>query len=93
MPRAKKTAQPRWRSEARSRPDLAPTLKKLGRRVREMRLARDLTQEDLARGAEIDPKHLQDIEAGRSNPTVSTLLGIADALRCSIAELFGAPDA
>ncbi len=66
---------------ARSRPDLAPTLAKLGRRVREMRAARDLTLEELARRAQLDPKHFQTIEAGDSNVTVSTLFGLGQRAR------------
>ncbi len=88
MSRAKRTARPRWRSEARSRPDLPPTLAKLGRRVRELRAARQLTQEELARRAQLDPKHVQTIEAGDSNLTVSTLLGLANALGCTVSDLF-----
>jgi transcriptional regulator with XRE-family HTH domain len=49
-----------------------------------------LTQEEFARLVQIDPKHVQTIEAGASNVTVSTLLGIADALGCRIADLFTA---
>jgi transcriptional regulator with XRE-family HTH domain len=82
------SARRTWRSEARSRPDLQPTLRKLGRRVRELRAQRELTQEELGRLAQLDPKHVQVIEAGGSNVTVSTLLGIAEALGCGIPDLF-----
>jgi transcriptional regulator with XRE-family HTH domain len=61
---------------------------KLGRRVRSLRTARSFTQEELARRAQLDAKHVQTIEAGKSNVTVSTLLGLADALACSISDLF-----
>lgn len=56
--------------------------------MRELRTARDLTQEELARRAQLDPKHVQYIEAGNSNATVSTLLGLADGLGCTLADLF-----
>jgi transcriptional regulator with XRE-family HTH domain len=77
-----------WRSEARLRADLEPTLAKLGRRVRELRLAREFTQEELARRAQLDPKHVQTVEAGKSNVTVATLLALSDALGCRLPDLF-----
>jgi transcriptional regulator with XRE-family HTH domain len=56
--------------------------------VKRLRVASDLTQEELARAALLDPKHVQAIEAGGTNVTVSTLLGLADGLGCGIADLF-----
>lgn len=88
MPPTKRTARRSWRSEARSRPDLAPTLRRLGSRVRGLRKAASLSQEELARRAQLDPKHVQTVEAGEANVTVSTLLGLADGLQCEIADLF-----
>jgi transcriptional regulator with XRE-family HTH domain len=90
VPRGKAKARTEWRSEARARPELAAALVKLGRRVRELRLAQELTQEELARRSLLDPKHVQTIERGGSNVTVSTLLGLADALGCGVADLFHA---
>jgi transcriptional regulator with XRE-family HTH domain len=77
-----------WRSSARSRADLGPTLARLGNRVRDLRTTKGYTQEQLAVRAQLDPKHVQAIEAGGSNVTVSTLLGLADGLGCEISELF-----
>jgi DNA-binding XRE family transcriptional regulator len=42
----------------------------------------------LAEHAHLDPKHLQEIERGSVNATVATLLGIARALKVSLADLF-----
>jgi transcriptional regulator with XRE-family HTH domain len=63
-------------------------LNRLGKRVRTLRLARDLTQEQAAEIAKLDEKHWQDIEGARTNPTVATLVGIARALEVTLAELF-----
>ncbi len=53
-----------------------------------LRLERELTQEHAAERAKLDEKHWQDIEAGRTNPTVATLVGIARALDVEFVELF-----
>jgi transcriptional regulator with XRE-family HTH domain len=53
-----------------------------------LRLARELTHDELARRAQIDAKHVQTIETGGSNVTVSTLLGLAGALGCGVSDLF-----
>jgi transcriptional regulator with XRE-family HTH domain len=63
-------------------------LKRLGTRVRALRRARDLTQEQAAEIAKLDEKHWQDIEGARTNPTVATLVGIARALKVTLSELF-----
>ena len=77
-----------WRSSARDAPGVASALKWLGKRVRALRLLRELTQEEAAEIAKLDEKHWQDIEGARTNPTVATLVGIARALDVTLAELF-----
>ena len=77
-----------WRSQARSSPDVKRALVCLGERVRELRLERELTQQETAERALIDDKHLQAVEAGKTNPTVATLVGIARALDVDLASLF-----
>jgi DNA-binding XRE family transcriptional regulator len=77
-----------WRSSARDAPGVAGALKRLGTRVRALRRARSLTQEQAAEIAKLDEKHWQDIEGARTNPTVATLVGIARALKVTLSELF-----
>ena len=48
-------------------------------------MERELTQEQAAELAKLDVKHWQDVEAGRTNPTVATLVGIAKAFGCGSA--------
>jgi transcriptional regulator with XRE-family HTH domain len=67
---------------------VARALNRLGKRVRALRLERKLTQEGAAEIAKLDEKHWQDIEGARTNPTVATLVGIARALKVTIADLF-----
>jgi len=67
---------------------VATALNRLGKRVRALRLDRELTQEQAAEAAKLDEKHWQDIEGARTNPTVATLVGIARALKVTLSELF-----
>jgi DNA-binding XRE family transcriptional regulator len=77
-----------WRSSARDAPGVSRALSRLGKRVRELRSERELTQEQAAEIAKLDEKHWQDIEGARTNPTVATLAGIARALKVTLSELF-----
>jgi len=66
-------------------------VERLGRRVRELRKRKRLTQTELAEKAGIDPKYIGQIERGETNPTVRLLANIAQALDISLAELFTFP--
>jgi transcriptional regulator with XRE-family HTH domain len=59
----------------------------LGEAVRELRRKRGVTQEALARNAELTTATLSLIERGEANPTWDTLKKIAVALGVSIADL------
>jgi len=59
----------------------------VGSNVRRLRQARDLTQEKLAGEADIDPTYLRAIEAGRRNPSLLVIVGIAEALGVRPVEL------
>ena len=77
-----------YRSQARTSPQLADELKRLGMRIRALRNERDMTQEEAASKAGLDAKHFQELESGNVNTTVATLLGVARALKVDVAELF-----
>ena len=63
-------------------------LKKIGEKVRKLRIEQQLTQEKLAELANIDPKTIIQIEAGkRKNPTMGTLNKIASSLKVGIETL------
>ena len=47
-----------------------------------------LSQEKAAEAAGLSPQHLVDIEHGRTNPTVTSLVGIARALDVKIRDIF-----
>ena len=60
---------------------------KFGLRVREMRLQKNVSQEDLAHSAEIDRTYLQSIEKGKRNVSISTIEKISKALNVSMETL------
>lgn len=60
----------------------------LGRRIRELRKARHLTQEQLGERTGINYKYLGAVERGQENPTVKVLEKIARVLRVDLRELF-----
>lgn len=52
----------------------------VGRRVRQFRLAKNLTQERFAEACGFSQAYLSGLESGRRNPTIVTLFEIAQAL-------------
>lgn len=58
-----------------------------GQRVRTLRRAQGLTQEQLAEAADLNPRTVQKIEAGELNIVVTTLARIQMALGCSAGDL------
>lgn len=66
----------------------APELLALGRRLRQIRRSRELSQEALAAIADIHPKHLSEIERANKDPRATTVIRLADALGVPVAELY-----
>lgn len=60
----------------------------LGKKIRALRKAKKMTQENLAYESKIDYSYLNEIEAGKRNPSVKRLNAIAKALKVSIKEFF-----
>lgn len=77
-----------WRSSARSASGVTEALARLGARVRALRMLGELSQEQAAKRARLDPAHWRSIEAGQTNPTLATLVGIARAMNVEIGDLF-----
>jgi transcriptional regulator with XRE-family HTH domain len=63
-------------------------IKKLSRRVRELRLKRRWTQEECAEYAQVATAYLSGVERGVRNPTVKVLARLAEAFRVPIGALF-----
>lgn len=64
----------------------------VGLNVKRVRVARGLTQEQLAERSGFSQQYLSDLERGRRNPTVVSLWELAQALETTPTELI-APDA
>lgn len=65
-----------------------PALKRLGARVRELRLRRSLSQEALADSAHIARSYMSGIERGVRNCSTLHLIKIARALQVPVRDLF-----
>jgi transcriptional regulator with XRE-family HTH domain len=61
---------------------------RFGKRVRELRLAHGLSQEELAFRAGVHRTYLGGIERGERNPALKNIAAIAKALDVTLPELF-----
>ena len=61
--------------------------KHLAKRLKDLRAKRELTQERLAKRADISRAYLARLEIGRHDPPLSTLTKLAKALKVKVAKL------
>jgi transcriptional regulator with XRE-family HTH domain len=66
-----------------------PKVPPIGPRLRAERTRRDLSVRALAREVGVSPSLISQIETGRSQPSVSTLYAITEALGLPVEDLFG----
>lgn len=62
--------------------------KDLGKAIRIVRCIKDLKQVELADMAELSPSYISNVEQGKRDPTLSTLISICDAMEVSPATIF-----
>lgn len=62
-------------------------IKAVGARIRNLRIQKGISQEDLANEADIPLSQVGRIERGENNPTISTLYVIARALEIELKAL------
>lgn len=67
---------------------MATVNQKLGEKIRKIRIAKKLTQEDLAFQAGVDYSYLNEIEAGKRNPSVKRVAELSKVLDTPLKELF-----
>lgn len=68
---------------------MAPTISKsLGKKIRQIREARGLTQSELAERCELSDNFIGLLERGENSPSIFTLEKLARALNVSPSELF-----
>lgn len=60
---------------------------RIGRRIRDVRVHHNLTQERVFLAVPMSRNHYQAIEAGRANPTLRTLIRIAHAMDVPVRDL------
>jgi len=63
----------------------------IGRRIKELRVARKLTQEAFAERLDVTTRYVQRVERGNQNVSIEVLADFANGLGVPIAVLFKAP--
>lgn len=66
--------------------------KQFGERVRELRLARNLSQEGLAFKARMHRTYMGGIERGERNPSLKNIAAVAKALDITLSQFFSFDD-
>lgn len=61
---------------------------KVGKRIREIRVAVNMSQKDLAYSADLDRSYIASVENGQRNISIVNLDKIATSLGVSLSELF-----
>lgn len=61
---------------------------KVGKRIREIREQKSISQKDLAFSADIDRSYIASVESGKRNISIVNLDKIAHALNVTLSELF-----
>ena len=62
--------------------------RRVGARIKALRMKKGLTQEQLSELVQINSKYLSGIERGRENPTFNTLISLAKSLQVDLGEIF-----
>ena len=61
---------------------------KVGKRIQEIRIEKNLSQQDLAAKCNFEKSNMSRLEAGRANATLLTLEIVSKALEVDVIELF-----
>lgn len=59
----------------------------MGERIRQARVARNLTQEDVAHAAGVNSSYYGKLERGLNNPTLDTLVRVTEVIGVSLSEV------
>jgi transcriptional regulator with XRE-family HTH domain len=66
-----------------------PELEQFGAHLKELRLARGFSQEELGAVADLNTKYISDMERGLRNPSLDVVRRLAKGLQVDTAELVG----
>lgn len=61
---------------------------KVGKRIAEIRIEKNISQQDLASKCNFEKSNMSRLEKGNSNATLSTLEKVCEALQIDLIELF-----
>jgi transcriptional regulator with XRE-family HTH domain len=61
---------------------------KVGKRIQQIRIEKNISQQDLAARCNFEKSNMSRLEAGRANATLSTLEIVSKALEVDVVELF-----
>lgn len=64
-------------------------LQRFGQHVRQLRVSKNISQEDLAEMADLHRTYISDVERGVRNVSIATASRIAQALGVDLKDLFG----
>lgn len=64
-------------------------LMKIGKRIKELRIAKGISQQELAAEIEYEKSNMSRLESGRINPKIATLYKVAKALGISLSDIVG----
>ena len=64
----------------------------LGSKIKELRILRQLTQEELADRCELTKGYISQLENGLTSPSISTLVDVLSALGTNLKEFFNDED-
>jgi transcriptional regulator with XRE-family HTH domain len=59
----------------------------IGMKIRKLREEKNISQQDLAAACNFEKSNMSRLEAGRTNPTIGTLLKICEALDVKLSDL------
>ena len=59
----------------------------VGKQIQKLRESKEISQQDLAAKCNFEKSNMSRLEAGRVNPTLSTLEKVANALEVTLAEI------
>lgn len=62
-------------------------LKKIGERIKQLRIEKGLSQQEFAAMLEYEKSNMSRLESGKVNPRIATLLEVAKALEIPLSEL------
>lgn len=61
-----------------------PDFKAIGKKIREVRISKGLTQEFLASAADVNPSHISNIENNRVKISLTTLINVCNAMEVTV---------